>query len=149
MITLHIEHPISNYDTWRTAFDRFEPLRTAVMEYLVEEGVDCAVRRAAGASTGTVVVLSEADERTMLCDRGANALLSTVDIDTALRDAPDAVHLHLSGYTLFDEASREAGRYALAQWLSSAAGLAGRQVDRDHASVHVEPGAAGVAPGFH
>jgi sugar/nucleoside kinase (ribokinase family) len=78
-------------------------------------GVACAVRRAMGTPTGTVVVLSESGERTMLCDRGANALLSTVDIDTALRDAPAAVHLHLSGYALFDEASRAAGRYALAQ----------------------------------
>jgi sugar/nucleoside kinase (ribokinase family) len=76
--------------------------------------VDCAVRRAPGAFTGTVVVLSDADERTMLSDRGANALLSTADIDAALDGAPDAVHLHLSGYALFDEASRPAGRHALA-----------------------------------
>lgn len=91
-------------------------------------GVECVVRRAEGAATGTVVVLSESGERTMLCDRGANALLSTVDIDAALDGAagradrlagaastsyPAAVHLHLSGYALFDEASRAAGRYAL------------------------------------
>jgi sugar/nucleoside kinase (ribokinase family) len=36
-----------------------------------------------------------------------------VDIDTALAEAPDAVHLHLSGYVLLDEVSRAAGRYAL------------------------------------
>lgn len=29
MITLHIEHPITDYPTWRTAFDRFAPARTA------------------------------------------------------------------------------------------------------------------------
>jgi sugar/nucleoside kinase (ribokinase family) len=81
---------------------------------LAEAGVDCAVRRAAGHATGTVVVLSEAGERTMLCDRGANALLSTVDVDAALDRASGAVHLHLSGYVLFDEASRVAGRHALA-----------------------------------
>jgi sugar/nucleoside kinase (ribokinase family) len=93
---------------------------------LAAAGVDCAVRRAEGAATGTVVVLSESGERTMLCDRGANALLSTVDIDAALGGAdsdkrsPGAaptssapVHLHLSGYALFDGASRVAGRYAL------------------------------------
>ena len=80
---------------------------------LTAAGVDCAVRRVEGAATGTVVVLSESGERTMLCDRGANALLSTVDIDTALDGAEAAVHLHLSGYALFDEASRAAGRYAL------------------------------------
>jgi hypothetical protein len=28
MTTLHIEHPISDYRTWRKAFDTFEPLRT-------------------------------------------------------------------------------------------------------------------------
>jgi sugar/nucleoside kinase (ribokinase family) len=80
---------------------------------LAEAGVDCAVRRAAGHATGTVVVLSESDERTMLCDRGANALLSTVDIDAAMNGVR-AAHLHLSGYALFDEASRVAGRHALA-----------------------------------
>lgn len=91
---------------------------------LAGAGVDCAVRRAAGAATGTVVVLSElpspvvppptSGERTMLCDRGANTLLSTMDIDAALDTASDATHLHLSGYALFDEASRVAGRHALA-----------------------------------
>jgi hypothetical protein len=29
MTTLHIEHPISDYSLWRTAFDKFAPLRTA------------------------------------------------------------------------------------------------------------------------
>jgi ribokinase len=81
---------------------------------LVESGVDCAVRVAPGAVTGSVVVLSDGQDRTMLCDRGANALLSTVDTDGALRDARDAVHLHLSGYALFDGESRTAGRAALA-----------------------------------
>jgi len=28
MATLHIEHPISDYPTWRTAFDRFEVMRS-------------------------------------------------------------------------------------------------------------------------
>ncbi|WP_026926942.1 hypothetical protein [Granulicoccus phenolivorans] len=28
MFTLHIEHPITDYDTWRTAFNRFADLRT-------------------------------------------------------------------------------------------------------------------------
>lgn len=27
MITLHIEHPITDYDTWRTAFDTFAQAR--------------------------------------------------------------------------------------------------------------------------
>jgi sugar/nucleoside kinase (ribokinase family) len=81
---------------------------------LAAAGVDCAVRRVAEAPTGTVVVLSHGDERTMLCDRGANARLSTADVDRALAGAPDAVHLHLSGYALFDGDSRPAARHALA-----------------------------------
>ncbi len=76
-------------------------------------GVGTAVRRVAGARTGSVVVLSHGAERTMLCDRGANARLSTVDVSAALATVPDARHLHLSGYTLFDADSRDAGRYAL------------------------------------
>src|SRR5262249_14840815 len=67
-----------------------------------------------GKVTGSVVVLSRDQERTMLCDRGANALLSTSDIDRAMTVAAGAVHLHLSGYALFDGESRTAGRHALA-----------------------------------
>ena len=29
MSRLHIEHPITDYDTWRNAFDRFREVRTA------------------------------------------------------------------------------------------------------------------------
>jgi sugar/nucleoside kinase (ribokinase family) len=86
---------------------------TARLDELRSAGVRCAVRRTREAPTGTVVVLSRAGERTMLNDRGANATLSTVDIDTALSGAADARHLHLSGYVLLDERSRAAGRYAL------------------------------------
>jgi sugar/nucleoside kinase (ribokinase family) len=77
-------------------------------------GVDCAVRRVPGVPTGTVVVLSTGGERSMLCDRGANELLSTVDIEAAVGGASGAVHLHLSGYSLFGPGSRAAGRHALA-----------------------------------
>ena len=79
---------------------------------LAAHGVICAVRVTSDAPTGSVVVLAERTERTMLADRGANLLLSTVDIDGAL-DASGAVHLHLSGYPLLDAASRPAARHAL------------------------------------
>jgi sugar/nucleoside kinase (ribokinase family) len=69
-----------------------------------------AVRAAAGASTGTVIVLSTSTERSMVTDRGANALLTPSDIDAAL---PGARHIHLSGYVFFDPRSIAAGRYAL------------------------------------
>ncbi len=96
---------------------------------LTAAGVDCAIRRHEDAVTGTVVVLAGNGDRSMLCDRGANALLRPSDVDNALAAAPDAVHLHLSGYTLFDDRSRPAGLRALA-----AARQAGRTVSVDAAS---------------
>ncbi|MQA26986.1 MAG: ribokinase [Micromonosporaceae bacterium] len=80
---------------------------------LRDAGVACAAVRLP-APTGTVVVLATGAERSMLCDRGANALLAPEHVDAALHGAPDAAHLHLSGYPLFDERSRPAGLRALA-----------------------------------
>ncbi|GAA4211420.1 sugar kinase [Actinocatenispora rupis] len=79
---------------------------------LTAAGVDCAVERVAG-NTGAIVVLSDPADRTMLCDRGANHLLSPAHVTAAVRDA-GARHLHLSAYPLFDEGSRPAALAALA-----------------------------------
>ena len=80
---------------------------------LAAAGVDnTAIRRSPQAPTGSVIVLAHTDERSMLCDRGANLLLSPSDVDSALT-AP-ASHVHVSGYTLLDDASRPAGVRALA-----------------------------------
>jgi ribokinase len=81
---------------------------------LAAAGVDCAVRRVAGVPTGTLVVLSTGDERTMFADRGAADHLRPVDVDAALDRAAGARHLHLSGYALLGDGSRAAGRHALA-----------------------------------
>ncbi|MBO0869175.1 MAG: sugar kinase [Micromonosporaceae bacterium] len=91
-----------------------DPAGAQRLSELAAAGVDCAVRQEPGAVTGSVVVLSRYQERTMLCDRGANARLSTSDIDRAMAGSAGAVHLHLSGYALFDGESRTAGRHALA-----------------------------------
>lgn len=91
--------------------DEAAPVRLAE---LAGYGVRCAVRRHPGAGTGSVVVLVRGSRRTMVSDRGANLLLSPADVEAALRAAPDLAHLHLSGYTLLDPASRAAGRHALA-----------------------------------
>jgi ribokinase len=80
---------------------------------LTAAGVHCAIRHSPRAPTGSVVVLARGAERTMINDRGANLLLHPGDVDAALAAAPDAVHLHLSGYTLLDEESRPAGLHAL------------------------------------
>ncbi len=70
------------------------------------------VARTGERPTGSVIVLADGDERSFLCDRGANLLLGRSDVDAALIGA-GAVHLHLSGYTLLDDGSRAAGRYSL------------------------------------
>lgn len=92
--------------------------RVAELEQL---GVRCAVPRCPKAATGTIVVLVHDGERTMITERGANLLLTPADVTGALAAAPDAAHLHLSGYTLLDAGSRDAGRHALAA--ARAAGL--------------------------
>jgi len=89
------------------------PGRERIAE-LEAAGVRCAVRPHAGARTGTVVVLTSADERTLITDPGAALLLDPVDVVAAIQGAPDAVHLHLSGYSLLNQGSRAGGLAALA-----------------------------------
>jgi sugar/nucleoside kinase (ribokinase family) len=91
-----------------------DPAGTDRIAELTAAGVGCArVRRAAEAATGCVVVLVRGDERTMLSDRGANALLRPADVDGPVR-APDVGHVHVSAYVLLDPRTRPAGRHALA-----------------------------------
>ena len=42
MVTLHIEHPITDYPTWRSAFDRFAPIRarSGVRDFRIQQPVD-------------------------------------------------------------------------------------------------------------
>jgi ribokinase len=89
-----------------------DPAGTARLAELEAAGVQLAVRRCA-APTGTVIVLAHQGDRTMVSDRAANLQLSAADVEAALGAAPDARHLHLSGYTLLDAESRAAGRHAL------------------------------------
>ncbi|WP_018253533.1 carbohydrate kinase family protein [Salinispora mooreana] len=89
------------------------PGRDRVAE-LERGGVDCAVTQVSEVPTGTVLVLATSDERTMVTERGANLWLPPAAVDAALDAAPDAGHLHLSGYTLLDAGSRPAGLRALA-----------------------------------
>jgi sugar/nucleoside kinase (ribokinase family) len=89
------------------------PGRERIAE-LEAAGVRCAVRAHPGARTGTVVVLASAEERTLITDPGAALLLDPADVVAAIKGAPDAVHLHLSGYPLLNEGSRAGGLAALA-----------------------------------
>jgi hypothetical protein len=44
MVTLHIEHAISDYDTWKQAFDRFADMRrdSGVLRHRIHQPVDDA-----------------------------------------------------------------------------------------------------------
>lgn len=70
-------------------------------------GVDARIAADEVLRTGTVVVIVGPDgERSMYTDRGANAALSSEDLDpVTLLDGVGLVHL--SGYTLFESAGRE------------------------------------------
>jgi sugar/nucleoside kinase (ribokinase family) len=79
---------------------------------LMGYGVDARLVMDPERPTGTCVVLvTHKGERTMLSDPGANAALSPEDLPRDLFSGGG--HLHLSGYTLINEGSREAGLSAL------------------------------------
>ncbi|HEX4811667.1 MAG TPA: sugar kinase [Nonomuraea sp.] len=79
---------------------------------LMGYGVDARLVMDPERPTGTCVVLvTHKGERTMLSDPGANAALSPEDLPRDLFTSGS--HLHLSGYTLINEGSREAGLAAL------------------------------------
>jgi sugar/nucleoside kinase (ribokinase family) len=98
----------------------------ALCHELSDAGVTLAVRTVPGAPTGTIISLvTPGGERSMLADRGANLLLRPGDVPVP---APRG-HLHLSGYTLLDDAPRAAGLIGL-----TAARDAGCTVSVDPAS---------------
>ncbi|GIF10306.1 carbohydrate kinase family protein [Actinoplanes teichomyceticus] len=81
---------------------------------LVAAGVGDAIQVLPGAATGSVVVLTGADERTMITDRGAGLLLDPAHVSAVIAAAAPGGHLHLSGYPLLHGGSRPAGLAALA-----------------------------------
>jgi ribokinase len=84
----------------------------AAIEELRRAGVELEVAIDPAHETGVCVVIVEpGGERTMLPDRGANAVLATSDLP--IDEFAEGKHLHLSGYTLLDPGSRSAGLVAL------------------------------------
>ncbi len=80
---------------------------------LTDGGVTVRVGTDQERSTGTRLVLVEpGGGRSMLPDTGANSTLTPGDLPEQV--FRPGTHLHLSGYTLLHEGSREAGRAALA-----------------------------------
>jgi sugar/nucleoside kinase (ribokinase family) len=102
-------------------------------EFLAAAGVGTALVTDADAPTATVVVLVDgAGQRAMLADRGAAGRLCSADVTI-----PAGVrHLHLSGYVLLDDSSRDAGLAALAA--ARAAGLT-TSVDPQAAALLTDP----------
>lgn len=78
-------------------------------EALAERGVRADLAVDPEAPTGTMLVVHEAGERSMVADRGANARLAPSDLPEVLR----AGAVLVSGYVLLQEGSREAGLAAL------------------------------------
>ncbi len=104
---------------------------------LLAAGVHTQVSVRPGANTGSIVVLTYQGERTMISDRGANLLLAPSDVDGVIA-LGRARHLHLSGYALLDQASRPAGRAALAS--ARAAGLTTSVDAASAAPIRAQPG---------
>jgi len=78
-------------------------------ESIAEWGVETVLAVDPGASTGTMLVIHEAGERSMVADRGANARLSPDDLPAAI----EAGAVLVSGYVVLDEGSLPAARAAL------------------------------------
>lgn len=127
----------ANTAAWLATMDENPRLIAAVghdeigrraIEELTEGGVTHVGPVLEGVATGMCVVLVGPDkERTMLPDRGANDRLPVAAIIESLDPLPGWVHL--SGYTLLGEGSRNAGKAVL-----SAALAAGCRVSVDAAS---------------
>ncbi len=84
--------------------------------------------------TGTCIVLVSPDgERTMIPDAGANAALSRSDVPLSLFDA--TTHLHVVGYALLNEGSRDAARHAI------------RSAHANGTTVSIDPSSAGPLEG--
>jgi ribokinase len=77
---------------------------------LHERGVDAStIRSVADAATGTMLVVHEAGDRSMVADRGANARLRPED----LPERSDAGAVLVSGYLLLQDGTRDTGTEAL------------------------------------
>jgi sugar/nucleoside kinase (ribokinase family) len=105
---------------------------------LVGRGVTAWVSTEPELTTGTCIVLVEpGGERSMLPDAGANATLAAADLPQ--RVFRPGGHLHLSGYTLLNPGSRDAGLAALS--MAAAADMT-VSVDPSSAAPLAELGAA-------
>lgn len=105
-----------------------DPLGQTQLEDLARPGLQLEVARRPGRATGVVVALVDlGGGRTMITSRGASGSLRREQMKPQLFGP--GRHLHLSGYVLLDEESREAGLAALGR-----AGRAGMSISVDASS---------------
>lgn len=84
----------------------------SIRQQLTDLGVDVRLQES-GRPTGTcVVIVDRRRERTMFPDSGANADLDLTAVDELI---VPGVHVHLSGYTLLNPATRAVGLEVLAR----------------------------------
>jgi sugar/nucleoside kinase (ribokinase family) len=88
-----------------------DPAGRMVTDALHRRGVEVAMAVDPDARTGSMLVVHEAGERSMVADRGANARLSPDDLPARL----EAGAVLVSGYLLFHPGSEPAARAALAR----------------------------------
>lgn len=84
---------------------------TTVRGALVERGVDAALTVDTRAPTGTMLVVHQPGERSMVADRGANARLAPEDLPPTI----EAGAVLISGYLLLQEAGHDAAIAAIAR----------------------------------
>ncbi|TMK81965.1 MAG: carbohydrate kinase family protein [Actinobacteria bacterium] len=87
-----------------------DPAGHLLLGALWDRGVNAPLRRSSDRATGTMLVVSESGERSMVSDRGANAVLD----ERLPVTARGARALLVSGYALFDHESEAAARAILA-----------------------------------
>ncbi|CAB4928199.1 MAG: hypothetical protein F2840_00425 [Actinobacteria bacterium] len=89
-----------------------DPFGALVKADLEAVRVSSALATLEGSPTGAcIIIVDERGERTMLPDPGANARLTVEDLPISSFRVGD--HLHLSGYTLLNAATRAVGMSAL------------------------------------
>ncbi len=87
-----------------------DPIGVAAIAALEAADVDVAWVRRAVRPTGVVVAIVDADgQRSMLTDRGANLALDRAALAGVAATLRAGDHVHVSGYVLLDEPTREAG----------------------------------------
>jgi len=79
---------------------------------LADAGIGAELQIASGSTGVVVAVVANDGQRSMMTDRGVNSLLSVHTVLDALDEPFD--HLHVSGYTVLDPATRDVASTALA-----------------------------------